>query len=193
MQSLETAQSLVDEVLTVIIRELLCTDDSVHVSLHQFLHCVVSFGCSDVGPAKSALSLYVLDQPRWLTHLDQIHLVEGLQVCRTNDIKDGDDVLVAEMAEKLNFTEGSETEHRVIKRRYSFDGYSRLRRHMDSGAFVTATSSSVRCQRRVLVGSARALRVLDSPHHTVCSFSDDIDDLVRRSNVECGMLHRLLL
>lgn len=33
----ECAQGLVDEVLTVIIRQLLCTNDTMHVGFHEFL------------------------------------------------------------------------------------------------------------------------------------------------------------
>ena len=34
------SEGLVDEVLTVVVGQILCADDSVHVCLHQFLECV---------------------------------------------------------------------------------------------------------------------------------------------------------
>ena len=37
VHSLEGAESLVDEVLAVVVRKLLCADDAVHVSLHELL------------------------------------------------------------------------------------------------------------------------------------------------------------
>ena len=37
VQGLEGAEGLVDEVLRVVIREVLGTDDAVHVRLHQLL------------------------------------------------------------------------------------------------------------------------------------------------------------
>lgn len=37
MHCLESSEGLIDEVLAVIVRQLLGSDDSVHICLHQFL------------------------------------------------------------------------------------------------------------------------------------------------------------
>jgi len=40
VQRLEGAQGLVDEILGVIIRQVLCSDHTVHIGLHELLnHC----------------------------------------------------------------------------------------------------------------------------------------------------------
>ena len=37
VQRLERAEGLVDEVLSVVVGQILCSDNPVHVSFHQFL------------------------------------------------------------------------------------------------------------------------------------------------------------
>lgn len=40
VESLECAQGLVDKILGMVVREVLCSNDTVHVSFHEFLnHC----------------------------------------------------------------------------------------------------------------------------------------------------------
>lgn len=44
VQGLESAQGLVDEVLGVIVRQVLCSDHAVHIGLHKLLnYCVTAF------------------------------------------------------------------------------------------------------------------------------------------------------
>lgn len=57
------------------------------------------------------------------THLDQIHLVEGLIAPWLLDIEDADDVLVVEVAQELHLTKSPQAEHGVVKRRDLLDGH----------------------------------------------------------------------
>lgn len=47
--------------------------------------------------------------------MDEIDFGERLIVSRLLNIEDGNDVLVVEVSEELHFSEGSETEHGVVK------------------------------------------------------------------------------
>jgi hypothetical protein len=53
--------------------------------------------------------------------LDEVDLLEALEIRGTEDIEDGDDVLVVEVAEELDFAEGAETEHGVVEGSYALD------------------------------------------------------------------------
>lgn len=57
------------------------------------------------------------------TYLDEIHLVEGVIAPGSLDIKDGDDVFMVEVAEKLHLSESTETEHGMIKGGDLLDGH----------------------------------------------------------------------
>lgn len=37
MHGFESSESLVDKVLTMIVGEILCSDDTMHIGFHQFL------------------------------------------------------------------------------------------------------------------------------------------------------------
>jgi hypothetical protein len=39
VHSFQGAESLINEVLAVVVRKILCTNDTVHVGLHQLLSC----------------------------------------------------------------------------------------------------------------------------------------------------------
>lgn len=88
---LEGAQRLVDEVLAVVVRELLCADDAVHVGLHELLDeidlvkGVVAPGLLDVEDRDDVLVVEVAQQ---------LHLAQRPQaehgVVEGGDLLDGD-------------------------------------------------------------------------------------------------------
>lgn len=61
------------------------------------------------------------------SHLNQVHFAKGLEVPRPDNVKDRNDVLVVEMPEQLDLSEGPQTEHRVVKGCDALDGYAGLR------------------------------------------------------------------
>lgn len=50
-----------------------------------------------------------------MTYLNQVDFVEGLVAPRLLDVKDADNILVIEVAQKLHLAECSQTEHGVIE------------------------------------------------------------------------------
>lgn len=54
--------------------------------------------------------------------MDEIDFREGLIISGFLNIEDGNDVLVVEVPEELHFSEGSETEHGVVKGGDLFNG-----------------------------------------------------------------------
>lgn len=50
-------------------------------------------------------------RPRACTHLNEVHLGEGLDVGRLDDVEDRDNVLVVKPPEELDLAERSEAEH----------------------------------------------------------------------------------
>ena len=69
----QSAERLVDEVLTVVVGKLLCANDAMHVRLHEFLHSLLvrAYSC-----------------PCWVavTYLNQVDLSEGIVVSRLLDV-----------------------------------------------------------------------------------------------------------
>lgn len=59
--------------------------------------------------------------------LDEIDVPERLEAGGEEDVEDGDDVLVAKVAEKLDLAEGAQTEHGVVKGGDALDGDLALR------------------------------------------------------------------
>lgn len=109
VHGLQGTESLVNEVLAMVVRELLSSNDTVHIRLHEFLHYV---------------SLYAPPQAKTAcAHLDEIDFGEGLVIARFLDIQNGDDVLVVEVPEQLHFTERSQTEHGMVERGDLLDGH----------------------------------------------------------------------
>ena len=53
--------------------------------------------------------------------LDEVDFLKVVEGCGSEDVKDGNDVLVVEMAEELDFAERPEAEHGVIERRNLLD------------------------------------------------------------------------
>lgn len=49
--------------------------------------------------------------------LNQIHLLKIVEARRPQDVEDGDNVLMTKVAQELNLSQRSQTEHRVVKRR----------------------------------------------------------------------------
>jgi hypothetical protein len=47
--------------------------------------------------------------------LDKVHLCKGLVASGLLDIEDGDDIFVVEVPQQLHLTQGSQTEHGVVK------------------------------------------------------------------------------
>ena len=90
MHGLEGTESLVDEVLAVVVGQILGTYNAVHIRLHELL--------------------------------DEVDLGEVLVRAWLLDVKDGNDILVVEVAQELHLTESAETEHRVVEWSDLFDG-----------------------------------------------------------------------
>ena len=90
VHGLQGTESLVNEVLAVIIGQILGTDNAVHVRLHELLN--------------------------------EVDLGEVLVGAWLLDVKDGNDVLVVEVAEELHLAESAKAEHGVIERGDLFDG-----------------------------------------------------------------------
>ena len=82
MHSLESTESLVDEILAMVIGEILSSDHAMHVRFHQFLYKV---NCCR---SKGYLS----------AHLNEIDLREALVISRLLNIEDGDDILMIEVS-----------------------------------------------------------------------------------------------
>lgn len=67
-------------------------------------------------------------------HLDQVDLFKRLQARRTEDVEDGDDVFVVKVTKKLDLSESTQGEHRVIKWSDALDGNLALRWDVHRGA-----------------------------------------------------------
>lgn len=122
VQSLETSECLVDEVLAMVIGQLLCANDTMHVRLHEFLLC--HHGNTANSSVRTRQGISATAQK---SHLNQVHFAEGLEVTWPDNVKDRNDVLVVEMSEQLDLSEGPQTEHRVVKGCDALDGYAGLR------------------------------------------------------------------
>lgn len=66
--------------------------------------------------------------------LDEIDLPELCEARGLEDVEDGDDVLVVEVAEKLDLAEGAETEHGVVEGGDSLYGDLALGGDVERGA-----------------------------------------------------------
>ncbi len=93
VHSLESAEGLVDEILAMVIGQVLCTDNTVHIGFHKLLRNVRK-SC----PGYPHLSTAAWDK----THLDEINFGEGLVAAGFLDIQDGYNVLVVEVSQKLH-------------------------------------------------------------------------------------------
>jgi len=51
-----------------------------------------------------------------IAYLDEVDLCESLEIPRSLDIQDGNDVLVVEISQQLHLSQRSQTEHGVIER-----------------------------------------------------------------------------
>jgi len=63
--------------------------------------------------------------------LNEINFFKVCQGWRFQNVEDGDDVLVVEMAKQLDLAEGSKAKHGVLKGRYTLYGYPSARWNMD--------------------------------------------------------------
>lgn len=66
--------------------------------------------------------------------LDEIHVSEQLETRRLEDVENGDDVLVAKVAEKFDLAEGAQTKHGMVKGRDTLDRDLSLGRVVDGRA-----------------------------------------------------------
>ena len=82
MHSFESAQSLVNKILAMVVGKILSSDHAVHVCFHKFL-----------GTCQSSR---IIDM-HW-THLNEIDLGECLIISWLLNVKDGDDVFVVEVS-----------------------------------------------------------------------------------------------
>ena len=89
VHGLQSAQRLVDEVLAVIIGQLLCADDTMHIGLHEFLALV---------------SISSLPESSLHAHLNEVNLGERLVVARLLDVENRDDVLMVEIPQQLHLS-----------------------------------------------------------------------------------------
>ena len=63
--------------------------------------------------------------------LNEIDLLKQFERRRLEYVEDGYDVLVAEVAEELDFAKGAETEHGMVERSDALDGDLPLRGYVD--------------------------------------------------------------
>lgn len=96
--------------------------------------------------------------------LDEVDLLELLEIGWTEDVEDGDDVLVMKVAKELDLAEGAEAEHGVVKGCYALDGDLALGGDVDRGA--GGGSERVRCEPG------------DAPNDAVRALADHIQGLV---------------
>lgn len=83
VHGLEGAQSLIDEILAMVVREVLCSDNTMHVGLHQFL-----------GIGSESLRIQLLGS----TNLYQVDLCKGFIISWLLNIEDRDNVFVIEVS-----------------------------------------------------------------------------------------------
>jgi hypothetical protein len=127
VHSLEGAEGLVDEVLAVVIRQILCANNTVHIGLHKLL-CDVrkmnpGYLYTDVGEIRKKN-----------TYLDEIDFGEGLIAAGFLDVEDRYNVLMVEVSQQLHLTQGSKAEHGVIEGRDLLDSDFLTRRFVKSRA-----------------------------------------------------------
>ncbi len=89
--------------------------------------------------------------------LDEIDLGKVVQRGWAQYVEDADDVLVVEVAQELDFAEGTEAEHRMVE-------------------WCDALDSDL----------ALGLEVDGRADDAICAFSDDVEWLVRRAHHEVG-------
>jgi hypothetical protein len=54
--------------------------------------------------------------------LDKVNLLEIFEACRVKYVKDRNNIFMIEVTKQFDLTQGTETEHGVVKRGYPFDG-----------------------------------------------------------------------
>ena len=128
MHSFQRTQSLVDEILAMVIREVLSADDSVHVGFHELLRRCKS-------RAKGFRGLL-------LTNLDEINFGEALIVPGLLDVQNTDDVFVVKVTQQFHLTQRSQAKHAMVKRRNLLDGNLLAGRLVKRGAVETSQSAS---------------------------------------------------
>lgn len=144
VHGLQRPQGLVDEVLAVIVGEVLGTDDTVHVGLHQLLFE------ADRWSALVLAATTKESKMQWVrTYLDQIDLIKCLVTPGLLNVKNTDDVLVVEVAQELHLTQGSQTEHGVVKGRDLLDGNLLARGLMYSRATELVSHNGPHCSFEV--------------------------------------------
>jgi len=113
VHSLEGAEGLVDEVLAVVIRQILCANNTVHIGLHKLL--------CDVRKVTRAIYIPMWGNPKKNTYLDEIDFGEGLIAAGFLNVEDRYNVLMVEVSQQLHLTQGSKAEHGVIEGRDLLD------------------------------------------------------------------------
>ena len=73
--------------------------------------------------------------------LDEIHVSEQLETRRLEDVENGDDVLVAKVAEKFDLAEGAQTKHGMVERGDTLYGDLPLRWLVDGRASTVRSAS----------------------------------------------------
>lgn len=107
MHGLQGAEGLVDEVLAVVVGEILGSNDTVHVRLHELLlHCKHG--------SRRAMKLVM--------YLNQIDLSEGLVASWLLDIQYRYDILMVEVSKQLHLAKRSQTEHGMVEWGNLLDG-----------------------------------------------------------------------
>jgi hypothetical protein len=168
MHGLERTQSLVDEVLTVVIRQVLGPDDAVHVRFHELLQFY-----EQCGTWVAKLRAY----------LNQVNLGKRIIVPRLLDVQNADNVLVVEVSQQLHLTQRSEAEHAMIERGNLFDGHLLSRRFMKRRATITRPKSARK----------HTSRRSNLPDNTIRSLSDDVQDFILIAHVEADLSRAMSL
>ena len=170
MHGLECTQGLVDKVLAVVVRQILCPNNAVHIGLHQFLQDRSAIEEVPPGEAREET-----------TYLNQVDFVEALIVAGSLDIQDRNDVLVVKVAQQLHLTQSTQTEHGVVEWGDLFD------RDLLAGRLVDSRAKTIGQLAGVFASSSRP----SLPDNTVGTFSDDILDLILVGHVERDLARAL--
>lgn len=116
-------------------------------------------------------------------YLNQIHLLEGFVAPRLLDIENANDVLVVEVAQELHLSEGTQTEHGVVKRGDLFDGHFLAR-----GFMYRRATQEERREWELAIRSrpqkTASARASDSPDNSIGALADDILDVVLLADIE---------
>lgn len=76
----------------------------------------------------------------YAAHLDQVNLLEIMQGGRLEDVENADDVFVVEVTKELDFSEGTQAEHRMVEGSDALDSDLSLSRNVYRGAIEPSSA-----------------------------------------------------